>query len=151
MDVLCSNPLQERQRLETILCLCSEFGRSDLSRLETDSGVSAVSDLQKINRELEKLQVSDDESVFSDSAGASVESGFVGKSRGEILTQRHRRLSGHRETRPQSPTTSLRSSAPSPSPHLRSKVRLYVGSDLPLLMSNTENNLLKLNSTRKCA
>lgn len=112
----------ERQRLETILCLCSEFSRSDLSRAETDSGVSAVSDLQKINRELEKLQVSDDESVFSDSAGASVESGFVGKRRGEILTQRHRRLSGHRETRPQSPTTSLRSSAPSPSPHLRSKV-----------------------------
>ncbi|KAA0704127.1 Pleckstrin -like proteiny-like domain family B member 2 [Triplophysa tibetana] len=112
----------ERQRLETILCLCSEFGRSDLIRVETDSGVSAVSDLQKINRELEKLQVSDDESVFSDSAGVSVESGFVGKSRGEILTQRHRRLSGHRETRPQSPTTSLRSSAPSPSPLLRSKV-----------------------------
>ncbi|KAI7793722.1 putative pleckstrin homology-like domain family B member 2 [Triplophysa rosa] len=112
----------ERQRLETILCLCSEFGRSDLSRVETDSGVSAVSDLQKINRELEKLQVSDDESVFSDSAGVSVESGFVGKSRGEILTKRHRRLSGHRETRTQSPTTSLRSSAPSPSPHLRSKV-----------------------------
>ncbi|XP_056593152.1 pleckstrin homology-like domain family B member 2 isoform X2 [Triplophysa dalaica] len=112
----------ERQRLETILCLCSEFGRSDLIRLETDSGVSAVSDLQKINRELEKLQVSDDESVFSESAGVSVESGFVGKSRGEILTQRHRRLSGHRETRPQSPTTSLRSSAPSPSPLLRRKV-----------------------------
>ncbi|XP_072562573.1 pleckstrin homology-like domain family B member 2 isoform X2 [Paramormyrops kingsleyae] len=48
----------ERQRLETILSLCSELGR----------GGSTVTDLQKINRELEKLQVSDDESVFSDSA-----------------------------------------------------------------------------------
>ncbi|XP_043106304.1 pleckstrin homology-like domain family B member 1 isoform X9 [Puntigrus tetrazona] len=112
----------ERQRLETILCLCSELGRSELGRMETDSGVSAVSDLQKINRELEKLQVSDDESVFSDSAAASLDSGFVGKGRGEVLTQKQRRLSGHRETRPQSPTTSLRSSVPSPSPHLRSKV-----------------------------
>ncbi|XP_058645493.1 pleckstrin homology-like domain family B member 2 isoform X8 [Onychostoma macrolepis] len=111
----------ERQRLETILCLCSELGRSELGRMETDSGVSAVSDLQKINRELEKLQVSDDESVFSDSAAVSLDSGFLGKGRGEIMTQRQRRLSGHRETRPQSPTTSLRSSVPSPSPHLRSK------------------------------
>ncbi|XP_059394534.1 pleckstrin homology-like domain family B member 2 isoform X6 [Carassius carassius] len=112
----------ERQRLETILCLCSELGRSELCRMETNSGVSAVSDLQKINRELEKLQVSDDESVFSDSAAVSLDSGFLGKGRGEILTQRQRRLSGHRETRPQSPTTSLRSSVPSPSPHLRSKL-----------------------------
>ncbi|XP_039533520.1 pleckstrin homology-like domain family B member 2 isoform X2 [Pimephales promelas] len=110
----------ERQRLETILSLCSELGRSDLCQVETDSGVSAVSDLQKINRELEKLQVSDDESVFSDSAAVSLDSGYLGKGRTEILTQRQRRLSGHRETRPQSPTTSLRSSAPSP--HLRSKV-----------------------------
>ncbi|XP_077098329.1 pleckstrin homology-like domain family B member 2 isoform X7 [Siphateles boraxobius] len=109
----------ERQRLETILSLCSELGRSDLCQMETDSGVSAVSDLQKINRELEKLQVSDDESVFSDSAAVSLDSGYLGKGRTEILTQRQRRLSGHRETRPQSPTTSLRSSAPSP--HLRSK------------------------------
>ncbi|XP_016412153.1 pleckstrin homology-like domain family B member 2 [Sinocyclocheilus rhinocerous] len=112
----------ERQRLETILCLCSELGQSELGRMETDSGVSAVSDLQKINRELEKLHVSDDESVFSDSAAVSLDSGFLGKGRGEILTQRQCRLSGHRETRPQSPTTSLRSSVPSPSPHLRSKV-----------------------------
>ncbi|XP_016353689.1 pleckstrin homology-like domain family B member 2 isoform X2 [Sinocyclocheilus anshuiensis] len=112
----------ERQRLKTILCLCSELGQSELGRMETDSGVSAVSDLQKINRELEKLHVSDDESVFSDSAAVSLDSGFLGKGRGEILTQRQCRLSGHRETRPQSPTTSLRSSVPSPSPHLRSKV-----------------------------
>ncbi|XP_042611196.1 pleckstrin homology-like domain family B member 2 isoform X3 [Cyprinus carpio] len=112
----------ERQRLETILCLCSELGQSEVGRMETDSGVSAASDLQKINRELEKLQVSDDDSVFLDSAAVSLDSGFLGKGRGEILTQRQRRLSGHRENRPQSPTTSLRSSVPSPSPHLRSKV-----------------------------
>ncbi|XP_051973627.1 pleckstrin homology-like domain family B member 2 isoform X2 [Xyrauchen texanus] len=112
----------ERQRLETILCLCSELGRSELSRLETNSCVSSISDLQKINRELEKLQVSDDESVFSDStAGVSLDSGFVGKARSDILTRRQRGLSGHRETRPQSPTTSIRSSVPSPSPHIRSK------------------------------
>uniref|UniRef100_A0A3P8YYW0 PH domain-containing protein n=1 Tax=Esox lucius TaxID=8010 RepID=A0A3P8YYW0_ESOLU len=55
----------ERQRLETILSLCTELGR-----VERDPGGSAVSDLQKINKELEKLQVSDDESVFSDSPGS---------------------------------------------------------------------------------
>ncbi|XP_067289911.1 pleckstrin homology-like domain family B member 2 isoform X2 [Pseudorasbora parva] len=114
----------ERQRLETILSLCSELGRSDVCRMETDSGVSAVLDLQKINQELEKLQVSDDESVFSDSAVVSLDNGYLGKGRTEILTQRQRRFSGHRETRPQSPTTSLRCSAPSPSPHLRSKVQV---------------------------
>uniref|UniRef100_A0A674DG47 Pleckstrin homology-like domain family B member 2 n=1 Tax=Salmo trutta TaxID=8032 RepID=A0A674DG47_SALTR len=49
-------------RLETILSLCTELGR--------DQGGSAISDLQKINKELEKLQESDDESVFSDSTGS---------------------------------------------------------------------------------
>uniref|UniRef100_A0A671S3Q5 Pleckstrin homology-like domain family B member 2 n=1 Tax=Sinocyclocheilus anshuiensis TaxID=1608454 RepID=A0A671S3Q5_9TELE len=71
----------ERLRLKTILCLCSELGQSELGRMETDSGVSAVSDLQKINRELEKLHVSDDESVFSDSAAVSLDSGFLGKAK----------------------------------------------------------------------
>uniref|UniRef100_A0A674DFF7 Pleckstrin homology-like domain family B member 2 n=1 Tax=Salmo trutta TaxID=8032 RepID=A0A674DFF7_SALTR len=52
----------EHQRLETILSLCTELGR--------DQGGSAISDLQKINKELEKLQESDDESVFSDSTGS---------------------------------------------------------------------------------
>uniref|UniRef100_A0A8C7N9D4 Pleckstrin homology-like domain family B member 2 n=1 Tax=Oncorhynchus kisutch TaxID=8019 RepID=A0A8C7N9D4_ONCKI len=55
----------ERQRLETILSLCTELGR-----VERDQRGLAVSDLQKINKELEKLQVSDDESVFSDSPGS---------------------------------------------------------------------------------
>ncbi|XP_073771173.1 pleckstrin homology-like domain family B member 2 isoform X11 [Danio rerio] len=113
----------ERQRLETILCLCSELGRTEVSRMESEPNTSAVSDLQKINRELEKLQVSDDESVFSESASVSVDGGvFLGKSRGEILNQRQRRVSGHRESRPQSPSSSMRSTAPSPSPHLRCKV-----------------------------
>ncbi|XP_056322370.1 pleckstrin homology-like domain family B member 2 isoform X3 [Danio aesculapii] len=113
----------ERQRLETILCLCSELGRTEVSRMESEPNTSAVSDLQKINRELEKLQVSDDESVFSESAAVSVDGGgFLGKSRGEMLNQRQRRVSGHRESRPQSPSSSMRSSAPSPSPHLRCKV-----------------------------
>uniref|UniRef100_A0A8C1K8R4 Pleckstrin homology-like domain, family B, member 2a n=1 Tax=Cyprinus carpio TaxID=7962 RepID=A0A8C1K8R4_CYPCA len=71
----------ERQRLETILCLCSELGQSEVGRMETDSGVSAASDLQKINRELEKLQVSDDDSVFLDSAAVSLDSGFLGKAK----------------------------------------------------------------------
>uniref|UniRef100_A0A673WFM1 Pleckstrin homology-like domain family B member 2 n=1 Tax=Salmo trutta TaxID=8032 RepID=A0A673WFM1_SALTR len=55
----------ERQRLETILSLCTELGR-----VERDQRGLAVSDLQKINKELEKLQVSDDDSVFSDSPGS---------------------------------------------------------------------------------
>ncbi|TRY94334.1 hypothetical protein DNTS_026332 [Danionella cerebrum] len=97
----------ERQRLETILCLCSELGR-----VQGDTGMSTVSDLQKINRELEKLQFSDDESVFSDSpAISSLDGGFVAKTRAQ------RRLSGHREARPRSPSNTLRSSATSPSPH----------------------------------
>uniref|UniRef100_A0A8C1FAY3 Pleckstrin homology-like domain, family B, member 2b n=1 Tax=Cyprinus carpio carpio TaxID=630221 RepID=A0A8C1FAY3_CYPCA len=56
----------ERQRLETILNLCSGLGRA-----EQDKTGLAVADLQKINKELEKLQVSDDESTFSDSASLS--------------------------------------------------------------------------------
>ncbi|XP_049324563.1 pleckstrin homology-like domain family B member 2 isoform X6 [Astyanax mexicanus] len=104
----------ERQRLETILSLCSDLGR-------VENG-SSVSDLQKINRELEKLQVSDDESVFSDSLSAAPENGTSVKSRGEILQpQRQHRLSFHRETRPQSPTSSVRSSTHSTPPHLQSQ------------------------------
>ncbi|KAK1885590.1 Pleckstrin like domain family B member 2, partial [Dissostichus eleginoides] len=65
----------ERQRLETILSLCSELGRS-----ERDEGgptpTSAVTDLQKINQELEKLQLNDEDdddtpSVFSDSSAVN--------------------------------------------------------------------------------
>ncbi|KAG3271488.1 pleckstrin homology like domain family B member 2, transcript variant X10 [Ictidomys tridecemlineatus] len=52
----------ERQRLETILSLCAEYTKPD-SRL---SAGTTVADVQKINRELEKLQISDEESVFEE-------------------------------------------------------------------------------------
>uniref|UniRef100_G3NCM5 PH domain-containing protein n=1 Tax=Gasterosteus aculeatus aculeatus TaxID=481459 RepID=G3NCM5_GASAC len=68
----------ERQRLETILSLCSELGRS--ARDEggpSTSPTSAVADLRKINQKLEKLQLNDDDddddtpSVFSDSSATN--------------------------------------------------------------------------------
>ncbi|XP_064837134.1 pleckstrin homology-like domain family B member 2 isoform X2 [Oncorhynchus masou masou] len=112
----------ERQRLETILSLCTELGR-----VERDQRGLAVSDLQKINKELEKLQVSDDESVFSDSpgsvSGTAPENGFGARAEGYQLAEerqvRERHHSGHRDARTQSPALSLRSSAPSP--HHRAK------------------------------
>ncbi|XP_038142727.1 pleckstrin homology-like domain family B member 2 isoform X6 [Cyprinodon tularosa] len=120
----------ERQRLETILSLCSELGRA-----ERDGGgpaassTSAVANLQKINQELEKLQVNDEEeeddapSVFSDSSAVngSIGSGHMtslGSENGyldEDLQVRRRRSSGHRDYRAESPAVSLRSFAPSPS------------------------------------
>nr|XP_029526237.1 pleckstrin homology-like domain family B member 2 isoform X3 [Oncorhynchus nerka] len=114
----------ERQRLETILSLCTELGR-----VERGQRGLAVSDLQKINKELEKLQVSDDESVFSDSpgsvSGTAPENGFGTRAEGYQLAEerqvRERHRSGHRDARAQSPALSLRSSAPSPSPHHRAK------------------------------
>ncbi|RVE63794.1 hypothetical protein OJAV_G00139820 [Oryzias javanicus] len=91
----------ECQRLETILNLCTELGQ--VAREPTGS---SVSDLQKINKELEKLQVSDDESVFSDSPSSSAPD---------------RQQSSCREARSRSPATSLDSSAPSPSGNHRTK------------------------------
>lgn len=85
---------------------------------------SAVADLQKINHELQKLQVNDDSdddglSVFSDSLTVD---GTMGERRQasegwdngyhDELQARHRRSSGH-----QSPAATLRNFAPSPSPH----------------------------------
>ncbi|XP_029557184.1 pleckstrin homology-like domain family B member 2 isoform X5 [Salmo trutta] len=112
----------ERQRLETILSLCTELGR-----VERDQRGLAVSDLQKINKELEKLQVSDDDSVFSDSpgsvSGTAPENGFGTRAEGyQLAEERHvreRHHSGHRDARAQSPALSLRSSALSP--HHRAK------------------------------
>ncbi|XP_010344310.1 pleckstrin homology-like domain family B member 2 isoform X4 [Saimiri boliviensis] len=52
----------ERQRLETILNLCAEYTKPD-SCLSTGT---TVADVQKINKELEKLQLSDEESVFEE-------------------------------------------------------------------------------------
>ncbi|XP_030327590.1 pleckstrin homology-like domain family B member 2 isoform X5 [Strigops habroptila] len=53
----------ERQRLETILNLCAEYSRSD----SDPAAATTVADVQKINKELEKLQLSDEDSVFEDS------------------------------------------------------------------------------------
>ncbi|XP_043960762.1 pleckstrin homology-like domain family B member 1 isoform X2 [Gambusia affinis] len=119
----------ERQRLETILSLCSELGRA-----KRDGGgpaansTSAVADLQKINQELEKLQVNDDDdddtpSVFSDSSALNGIPGSghmtsLGSENGyfdDDLQVRRRRSSGHRDYRAESPAVSLRSFAPSPS------------------------------------
>ncbi|KAF5893305.1 pleckstrin homology-like domain family B member 2 isoform X2, partial [Clarias magur] len=96
----------ERQRLETILSLCSE----------RDQSGSAVADLQKINKELEKLQVSEDESMFSDSAENGYGSGALECQVMEERQVRQRRSSGQRDVRAESPAGSLRGSAPSPSP-----------------------------------
>ncbi|XP_037550158.1 pleckstrin homology-like domain family B member 2 isoform X1 [Nematolebias whitei] len=126
----------ERQRLETILSLCSELGRT-----ESDGGgsaprsTSAVANLQKINQELEKLQLNDDDdedddapSVFSDSSAVNgtSEKGHVtspGSENGyydDDLQVRRRRSSGPRDYRAESPV-SLRSFAPSPAPRLHRK------------------------------
>ncbi|XP_030892146.1 pleckstrin homology-like domain family B member 2 isoform X7 [Leptonychotes weddellii] len=53
---------EERQRLETILSLCAEYTKPD-RRLSTGT---TVADVQKINKELEKLRLSDEESVFEE-------------------------------------------------------------------------------------
>ncbi|XP_053097204.1 pleckstrin homology-like domain family B member 2 isoform X3 [Pangasianodon hypophthalmus] len=97
----------ERQRLETILSLCSELGSSESGYREHSPGVCAISDLQKINHELEKLQVSDDESAFSDLLiVVAPEDGSVVKGRGERQLQ----------------TTNIpRTTVSSPSPHIHNK------------------------------
>ncbi|XP_068199867.1 pleckstrin homology-like domain family B member 2 isoform X2 [Antennarius striatus] len=120
----------ERQRLETILSLCSELGRADRDGGGVaESSTSAVADLQKINQELQKLQVNDDDdddvpSVFSDSlpVNGTMGNGRIGSPGSENcyydddLQVRRRRSGGHRENRAESPAISLRSFAPSPSP-----------------------------------
>uniref|UniRef100_A0A9J8C3Y0 Pleckstrin homology-like domain family B member 1 n=1 Tax=Cyprinus carpio carpio TaxID=630221 RepID=A0A9J8C3Y0_CYPCA len=108
----------ERQRLETILNLCSGLGRA-----EQDKTGLAVADLQKINKELEKLQVSDDESTFSDSASLSAsisaENDYGLKAQETQASKerqvRQRKNSGHREARVE---TAVLGSAPTPSPRL---------------------------------
>ncbi|KAL4000902.1 hypothetical protein ACER0C_006201 [Sarotherodon galilaeus] len=122
----------ERQRLETILSLCSELGRAERDGgAAATSSTSAVADLQKINQELEKLQLNDEDddtpSVFSDSSAVSgtVGNGHTtspGSENGyydDDLQVRQRRSSGHRDNRAESPAISLRSFAPTPSPRAR--------------------------------
>lgn len=100
--------------------LCTGFGH-------VEREPAAVSDLQKINKELEKLQVSDDESVFSDSPGSNapdscfgIKSRDFGVSEEQQVSQRQH--SSYRETRSHSPAISLNSSVPSPSAKQRAKV-----------------------------
>ncbi|TNN51101.1 Pleckstrin y-like domain family B member 2 [Liparis tanakae] len=111
---------RECQRLETILNLCTEFGH-----VEREPAGSAASDLQKINKELEKLQVSDDESVFSDSPGGGGAPEIKARDfqRGEEQPAGQRQQSVYREARSSSPAVSLGSSAAaSPSSRHRAKV-----------------------------
>ncbi|KAK0143294.1 Pleckstrin y-like domain family B member 2 [Merluccius polli] len=123
----------ERQRLETILSLCSELGATEREDTGPTPG-SAVADLQKINQELEKLQLYDDDdddapvSVFSDVSpvNGSVNGSVYGDRRAapplengyydDDAPTRRRRSSGRRDGMAESPAVSLRSSAPSPSP-----------------------------------
>lgn len=125
--LMCVCLSQERQRLETILSLCSELGRADVDVGGTNtSSTSAVADLRKINQELEKLQVNDDSdddglSVFSDVFNGTTskrlptsqgsENGYY-----DDLQVRWRGSGGHRDHRAESPAVSLRNFAPSPSP-----------------------------------
>ncbi|KAL6462719.1 hypothetical protein MHYP_G00291410 [Metynnis hypsauchen] len=113
----------ERQRLETILSLCSE----------RDQSGSAVADLQKINKELEKLQVFEDEPIFMESSGGPVENGYGSRSQelqaSEELQVRRRRGSGQRDMRAESPAISLHSSAPTPSPRLIRPSKTSKGSE----------------------
>ncbi|XP_077410792.1 pleckstrin homology-like domain family B member 1 isoform X2 [Vanacampus margaritifer] len=113
----------ERQRLETILSLCSELDQDDGGSITNPA--SAVADLQKINEELQKLQLNDNDdddddapSVFSSTSvlngnGLIMENGYYDAD----LLVRQRRSSGTRDSRAESPAVSLRSFAPSPSPH----------------------------------
>ncbi|XP_054610790.1 pleckstrin homology-like domain family B member 2 isoform X4 [Dunckerocampus dactyliophorus] len=108
----------ESQRLETIMNLCTEFAH-------VEPAGSAVSDLQKINKELEKLQVSDDESVFSDSPSSAVPESCFGIKGRDLLLSDEQQVSGRQQNsyrEVHSPSLSLNSSAPSPSSHQRSKV-----------------------------
>lgn len=114
--------LQECQRLESILSLCTEF-----AQVEREPAGSAVTDLQKINKELEKLQVSDDESVFSDSPSSTAPDSCFGAKARDLLLIEEQQVSPHqqgsyREARSHSPAVSLNSSVPSPSTHHRAKV-----------------------------
>lgn len=97
----------------------------DLGHVEREP--AAVSDLQMINKQLEKLQVSDDESVFSESPGCTAaESCFGAKSRDFAVAEEQpvgqRQLSAYRGTRSHSPAGSLNNSGPSPSAKHRPRV-----------------------------
>lgn len=116
---LCISSSQERQRLETILSLCSELGQAD-----RDGGGATVADLQKINQELEKLQVNDEDDgdddsvlpVFLDSPSVGGTNGHAASAGLENGYSSDIRTSSRRPS--ETSLASLRSFAPSPSPRL---------------------------------
>ncbi|XP_030143815.3 pleckstrin homology-like domain family B member 2 isoform X7 [Taeniopygia guttata] len=80
----------ERQRLETILNLCAEYSKSD----SDPAAATTVADVQKINKELEKLQLSDEDSVFEDSQ-MNLETRFRSHLKSSASDSDFSELSGH--------------------------------------------------------
>uniref|UniRef100_A0A8D2PKJ4 Pleckstrin homology like domain family B member 2 n=1 Tax=Zosterops lateralis melanops TaxID=1220523 RepID=A0A8D2PKJ4_ZOSLA len=80
----------ERQRLETILNLCAEYSKPD----SDPAAATTVADVQKINKELEKLQLSDEDSVFEDSQ-MNLETRFRGHLKSSASDSDFSELSGH--------------------------------------------------------
>ncbi|XP_057263389.1 pleckstrin homology-like domain family B member 2 isoform X4 [Pezoporus wallicus] len=80
----------ERQRLETILNLCAEYSKSD----SDPAAATTVADVQKINKELEKLQLSDEDSVFEDSQ-MSLETRFRSQLKSSASDSDFSELSSH--------------------------------------------------------
>ncbi|KAI1242335.1 Pleckstrin y-like domain family B member 2, partial [Lamprotornis superbus] len=80
----------ERQRLETILNLCAEYSKSD----SDPAAATTVADVQKINKELEKLQLSDEDSVFEESQ-VNLETRFRGPLKSSASDSDFSELSSH--------------------------------------------------------
>lgn len=124
---------QERQRLETILSLCSEIGQAERNGSgPAPNSASAVADLQKINQELEKLKLNDDDdddtpSVFSDFSAINGSEGTgnltsPGSENGfydDAFKVQQRSSGAHRDYRAESPPVSLRAFAPLPAPRTK--------------------------------
>ncbi|XP_077480426.1 pleckstrin homology-like domain family B member 1 isoform X2 [Stigmatopora argus] len=99
----------ERQRLETILSLCSKLDQDDGG--SDKNPASAVADLQKINQELQKLQLNENDdddtlSVFSSSSrgnGPITENGYYDTD----IPARQKGSSTTRDSRAESPAVSL--------------------------------------------
>ncbi|XP_015480218.1 pleckstrin homology-like domain family B member 2 isoform X6 [Parus major] len=98
----------ERQRLETILNLCAEYSKSD----SDPAAATTVADVQKINKELEKLQLSDEDSVFEDSQ-ANLETRFRSHLKSSASDSDFSELSSHsRGTAAYLPPRGLRADEP---------------------------------------
>ncbi|XP_005038818.1 PREDICTED: pleckstrin homology-like domain family B member 2 isoform X6 [Ficedula albicollis] len=98
----------ERQRLETILNLCAEYSKSD----SDPAAATTVADVQKINKELEKLQLSDEDSVFEESQ-MNLEARFRGHLKSSASDSDFSELSGHsRGTAAYLPSRGLRADEP---------------------------------------